>query len=118
MLPGLLPSLLRSAEASSPRTLLDIIEAVALACPDAAAVDSGVETLTYTELLEGAAEVARRLADEGVGPGDKVGVRIKSGTVELYLGILGTMLSGAAYVPVDADDPDERARVVLSLIHI
>ena len=44
--------------------------------------------------------------------GDKVGVRIKSGTTDLYVAILGTLVAGAAYVPVDADDPDERARVV------
>ena len=43
-----------------------------------------------------------------------MGVRIKSGTTDLYVAILGTLLAGAAYVPVDADDPDERARVVFA----
>src|SRR5690606_6965123 len=38
--------------------------------------------------------------------------RIKSGTTDLYVAILGILLAGGAYVPVDADDPDERARVV------
>lgn len=36
-----------------------------------------------------------------------------SGTVDLYVAILGVLLVGAAYVPVDADDPDERARLVM-----
>ena len=44
--------------------------------------------------------------------GDRVGVRIRSGTTELSRPILGVLVSGAAYVPVDADDPDERARTV------
>jgi non-ribosomal peptide synthetase component F len=44
--------------------------------------------------------------------GDKIGVRIPSGTNELYIAILGILMIGAAYVPVDADDPDERARLV------
>ena len=48
----------------------------------------------------------------GVGRGDRVGVRIRSGTVDLYVAIMGVLLAGAAYVPVDADDPDERARLV------
>ena len=41
-----------------------------------------------------------------------MGVRVRSGTTELYVAIMGTLLAGAAYVPVDADDPDERARTV------
>ena len=48
----------------------------------------------------------------GVRPGDRVGVRIASGTAELYVAILAALVAGAAYVPVDADDPDERARLV------
>src|SRR6476661_3235465 len=44
--------------------------------------------------------------------GDRIGVRIPSGTSELYVSILAILLVGAAYVPVDADDPEERARLV------
>ena len=68
--------------------------------------------MTYAELEEAADGLALELAALGVGPGDKVGVRISSGTTDLYVAILGVLLAGAAYVPVDADDPDERARVV------
>ena len=39
-------------------------------------------------------------------------MRIPSGTSELYISILAILHIGAAYVPVDADDPDERARLV------
>src|SRR4029077_18533839 len=67
---------------------------------------------SYAELGEAAAELADRLAEAGIGPGDRVGVRVRSGTVDLYVAILGIVVAGAAYVPVDADDPDERARVV------
>ncbi|HQD61947.1 MAG TPA: AMP-binding protein, partial [Propioniciclava tarda] len=80
--------------------------------PDARALDNGVQVLTYDELLDAAADVASDLAAHGVGRGDRVGVRIASGTTDLYVGIIGILLAGAAYVPVDADDPDERARTV------
>ena len=50
-----------------------------------------------------------RLSALGVGPGDRVGVQIESGTAELYVAVLGVLQSGAAYVPVDADDPPARA---------
>ena len=48
----------------------------------------------------------------GVERGDRVGVRIPSGTTDLYIAILGILAAGCAYVLVDHDDPDERARVV------
>ena len=41
-----------------------------------------------------------------------MGVRLPSGTTDLYIAIMAVLLAGAAYVPVDADDPDERARLV------
>ena len=44
--------------------------------------------------------------------GDRIGIRMTSGKRELYLAILATLAAGAAYVPVDADDPDERAEMV------
>ncbi|GAB3307362.1 amino acid adenylation domain-containing protein [Epidermidibacterium keratini] len=109
---ALLPALIAGDRAPAPRTLVDIFAAVVEAHPDAAAVDSGLLTLTYAELNEAATELAERLAEAGIGRGDKVGVRIRSGTTDLYVAILGVLRAGAAYVPVDADDPDERARLV------
>jgi len=107
-------SLQRASFATAPRTLVDVFSKVVDRFPDALAVDSGVEVLTYAELGQAAHELAARLADAGVMRGDKVGVRIKSGTTELYIAVLGVLHAGAAYVPVDADDPDERARVVFA----
>ena len=68
--------------------------------------------LTYRRLAEEVDAVRRRLAEAGIGVGDRVGVRISSGTAELYVAILAVLSAGAAYVPVDADDPDERAELV------
>jgi len=93
------------------RTLLDILDATSATCPDAAALDDGVVVLNYAELVTEVAVVADRLRAAGVGVGDRVGVRITSGTAELYLTILGILAVGAAYVPVDIDDPAERAEV-------
>ncbi|MGN7246414.1 AMP-binding protein [Janibacter anophelis] len=77
--PSLLPSLLAGDRAPAPRTLVDIFMGVVEAHPDAPAVDSGQEMLTYAELAEAASALAEQLADLGIGPGDKVGVRIRSG---------------------------------------
>lgn len=109
---SLLPQLLAGERAPAPRTLVDIFTGVVAEHPDAPAVDSGQEMLTYSELGEAASALAEQLAELGIGPGDKVGVRIRSGSTDLYVAIIGILVAGAAYVPVDADDPDERARVV------
>ncbi|KOU15584.1 amino acid adenylation protein [Streptomyces sp. WM6372] len=98
--------------AAPTRTLVDIFEASVRAYPDEPALDDGSAQLTYRAL---AVEVDRRrraLAAAGVGLGDRVGVRVPSGTNELYVAILAVLATGAAYVPVDAEDPDERAELV------
>ncbi|MEU9993885.1 Pls/PosA family non-ribosomal peptide synthetase [Streptomyces sp. NPDC050848] len=98
--------------AAPARTLIDIFEESVRAHPDELALDDGTARLTYRAL---AVEVERRrraLAAAGVGLGDRVGVRVPSGTNELYVAILAVLAAGAAYVPVDAEDPDERAELV------
>ncbi|HVW42035.1 MAG TPA: Pls/PosA family non-ribosomal peptide synthetase [Amycolatopsis sp.] len=98
--------------ATSERTLLDVLVATAERFPGAPAIDDGSRVLTYRKLTEEVDTLRRRLVEAGVGVGDRVGVRISSGTAELYVAILGVLAAGAAYVPVDADDPDERAGLV------
>ncbi|QBJ97027.1 amino acid adenylation domain-containing protein [Rhodococcus sp. ABRD24] len=103
---------IRSSLAPAPRTLVDILTATAQTYPDATAIDDGTAPLTYRELLDEIAAGARWLADAGVGAGDRVGVRMPSGSRDLYVAILSVLAAGAAYVPVDADDPEERAELV------
>lgn len=101
-----------SSSAPLRRTLLDIIDATVRAHPAAPAIDTGAATLTYHELADRIEALRATLSELGIGAGDRVGVRASSGTAELYLAILGVLAAGAAYVPVDADDPDERAELV------
>jgi len=105
-------SLDRRALAAPPRTLIDLLSDVASRHPEASAIDDGSGALSYRELLARVWRTAAALHDAGVGRGDRVGVRMPSGSKELYVSILAVMAAGAAYVPVDADDPDERARLV------
>ena len=103
-----------SGQAPAARTLLDILTATHAAHPHAPAIDDGRVVLDYAAL---AAEVRRRgtqLRRAGIGPGDRVGVRVPSGTADLYIAILAVLGAGAAYVPVDVDDPEERAEMVWS----
>jgi non-ribosomal peptide synthetase component F len=105
-------TLRRGDYAPPERTLVDILQASAEAYPDEPALDDGSVSLSYRELLGRVTSFARRLTDAGIGPGERVGIRISSGHNDLYVAILGTLQAGAAYVPVDADDPAERAELV------
>lgn len=103
---------LLSALAPAPRTLIDILYDTARRFPDAPAIDDGAVQLTYAELVSDIEESVAWLAARGIGRGDRIGIRMPSGSYALYVAILSVMAAGAAYVPVDADDPDERAELV------
>lgn len=104
--------LLRGRLAPAPRTLVEVFRASVDQAADDPAVDAGTGALTYAELAEAAESLAGELNAHGVGRGDKVGIRVPSGTTDLYVAILGVLVAGAAYVPVDFEDPEERARLV------
>ncbi len=99
-------------QAPAARTLVDVFDATAELWPQAPALHAGDTALDYRSLRAGARALAGDLRERGVGPGDRVGVRAPSGTVDLYVAILGILYAGAAYVPVDVDDPDERAEMI------
>ncbi|GAA1739973.1 Pls/PosA family non-ribosomal peptide synthetase [Microbacterium paludicola] len=102
----------RTAAAPSPRTLIDILRDTAARHPEASAIEDERGALSYREMLALIWRTAARLHEHGVRRGDRVGIRMPSGDRELYVAILGVMAAGAAYVPVDADDPQERADLV------
>jgi non-ribosomal peptide synthetase-like protein len=97
-----------------PRTLIDILRETATRFPDASAIEDAAGSLSYAELLSRVDRGATRLREHGVRHGDRVGVRMPSGERDLYVTNLAVMAAGAAYVPVDADDPQERAELVFS----
>src|SRR5699024_8936863 len=98
-------------QAPAPRTLWDVVRDSAAHYPEAAAIDDG-EILTYAELIQNVESWAAELRDHCVTRGYLIVLRMISGQRILYLAILATLAADAAYVPVYADDPDERAEMV------
>lgn len=81
--------------------------------PDAPAVEHGDAVLTYGELDRRARLLAGRLhAEAGVGPGDVVALCVER-SPELVVGMLAILDAGAAYLPVDPEDPPGRVRAAL-----
>jgi len=81
--------------------------------PGAVAVRAGDRTLTYRELDERADRLGHHLRALGAGPTAPV-VTCLSRDLHLPVGLLGVMRAGAPYVPLAADLPPERVRLVLS----
>jgi non-ribosomal peptide synthetase-like protein len=104
--------LLGSDRTPPERTLVDIIRATTAQHPESAALADGDGSLSYRELMRLVSQAAVGLSLAGVRRGDRVGIRIPSGGRTLYVSILAVLVLGAAYVPVDADDPEERAELV------
>ncbi|WDZ82466.1 amino acid adenylation domain-containing protein [Micromonospora cathayae] len=88
-------------------TVADLVREWAVRTPDAVAVRQWDDRLTYRDLVERAAGVAAVLRGRGVGPGDRVGV-CATRRPDLVVTVLGVLLSGAAYLPLDPDGPQQR----------
>ncbi|RSN29187.1 non-ribosomal peptide synthetase [Amycolatopsis sp. WAC 04169] len=88
-------------------TLTGLILAQAARTPDAVAVRQGDARLTYRELVASATGVARLLRARGAGPGTRVGV-CADRRPELISTVVGVLLSGAAYVPLEPGGPKAR----------
>ncbi|QGV82787.1 amino acid adenylation domain-containing protein [Streptomyces ficellus] len=89
------------------------VAALAADGPDQVAVVCGDDRVTRGELDTWAGRVAARLVAAGVRPGDRVGVLAGRSTA-MVAAVLGTVRTGAAYVPVDPANPDERVTAVLA----
>lgn len=92
---------------NSERCVYDVILMRAALTPDAVAVVAGEDQLTYRQLAERATAVAQRLIAAGAGPGTIVAT-ILDRTPDLVVGVLGVLISGAAYLPLDPKQPARR----------
>ncbi|MFG2292838.1 amino acid adenylation domain-containing protein [Streptomyces sp. NPDC048603] len=100
--------------APAPDGLLhDPLVAYARTHPDRLAVVDPAGSLTYGEWLGRAAGVAERLRAAGCRPGDFVGVLIDKSR-EQAVGVLGVLLAGGVYVPVDLGQPRVRRDRILT----
>ncbi|WP_083958704.1 non-ribosomal peptide synthetase [Herbidospora mongoliensis] len=92
----------------APGTLHGLVAAHTAATPGALAVTApGTPGLTYQELSDRAARLAARLRAAGTRRGDVVGVCLERGP-DLVVALLAVLRAGAAYLPLDPDDPRER----------
>ena len=85
----------------------ELIEAQVKQQPEAIAVESEGEKLTYAELNSRANQVAQELVSLGVRAETVVGIMMER-SLEMMVSVLGVLKAGAAYLPLDPAYPIER----------
>ncbi|WP_459735731.1 AMP-binding protein, partial [Peribacillus sp. N1] len=104
------------AEYPKDTTIQQIFEEQVEKTPDHIAVVYEENKLTYRELNEKANSLARTLREKGAAP-EKVVALMVDRSIEMIVGVLGIIKSGAAYIPIDPDYPKERVSYILENSH-
>ncbi|MGX5439995.1 amino acid adenylation domain-containing protein [Bacillus thuringiensis] len=94
------------------KTIYQLFEEQVERTPDQVAVVFEERQLTYRELNEKSNQVARLLWDKGVQPDKIVGIMVDH-SLEMIIGIMGILKSGAAYLPIDPEYPEERIKYMV-----
>ena len=95
------------------RGLHQLFEEQAARTPDQVALAFEGHKLTYAELNQRANQVACHLQTLGAGPNVLIGLFVER-SLEMIVGLLGVLKSGAAYVPIDTTFPQDRISFMLA----
>ena len=90
----------------------ELFEAQVERRPEAVALVSGEQQLSYAELNRRANQLAHELRSKGVGPETVVGICVER-SPDLLGALLGVLKAGGAYVPLDPAFPRERLLFML-----
>ncbi|WP_197526003.1 enterobactin synthase subunit F [Gemmatimonas aurantiaca] len=93
-------------------TLIDLIDDAMRRAPDAPALRADGRTVTYAQLDTLVTAAAVSLASAGVQRGDVVALAIPR-SLDLSVVMLAVLRVGAAYMPIESDQPIERVDVMM-----
>jgi non-ribosomal peptide synthetase component F len=94
------------------RGVLELFEERVRISPAAPALLFEGESLTYAELDRRAHRLARHLRSVGAAPETVIGL-CASRSPEMLVALLAVLKTGAAYLPLDPDYPEERLRFMV-----
>ncbi len=93
-------------------TVPQLFEAQALAHPEAVAAVQGQLSLSYRDLNRRANRLAHHLLNQGVQPGESVGIALPR-SLDLLICQLAILKCAAVYVPLDVNAPRERQAFIV-----
>ncbi len=80
--------------------------------PDATAVVSNLDVMTYSELDKASNQMARHILEQGLKTDQILGILIDR-SLEMVVSIIATIKAGGAYLPLDANYPTARLSYML-----
>jgi amino acid adenylation domain-containing protein len=95
----------------SGRCVHEIFEEQARRTPNALALTCRGSSLTYDELNIRANQLAHYLIKQGIGPGDRVGLRLPRSSA-CVMTMLAVLKAGAAYLPLESIQPRARLNAI------
>ncbi|MEE8585812.1 MAG: amino acid adenylation domain-containing protein, partial [Acidobacteriota bacterium] len=93
-------------------TIPDLLQAQADLRPDAVAAVSGEGQMSYAELQRRSGRLAAWLKGQGVRRESRLGIFVER-SLEMVVGLAGTLQAGAAYLPLDPAYPSQRLRYMI-----
>lgn len=93
-------------------TIHQLFEKQVAKSPNLIALVFGDQQLSYTELNQKANQLARRLRQKGVKPGQIVGLMVER-SLDMMISIMAILKAGGAYLPIDPVYPEERIKYML-----
>ena len=102
-----------SADYPRDKTITQLFEEQVDKTPDNIAVVFENQKLTYRELNERANSLANYLRSKKIGRNDIVGIMVNR-SLEMIISILAVLKSGACYIPIDPEYPQDRIEYMLN----
>ena len=102
-----------SADYPRDKTITQLFEEQVEKTPDNIAVVFEDQKLTYRELNERANSLASYLRSQKIGRNDIVGIMVNR-SLEMIISIVAVLKSGACYIPIDPEYPQDRIEYMLN----
>ena len=102
-----------AARSADDKSLLEQLQHQLETTPEAIAVSCGTQQLSYQQLHREANQLAHKLIKLGVASNTRVGYCLPADCSSI-VSILAIIKCGAAYVPLDANYPDERLQYMMA----
>ncbi len=98
-------------------SLIEQIELKAKQYPDRTILRDESASVTYIELINQARQIAGNLISKGIQPGECVGIIVPR-NINTVISVVGVLMSGARYVPIDPEIPDDRLNYMIEIANI